>query len=205
MNRLPPLILALGGGGMFGLVGFVWYYFSPQFTDVGYAPRQPVAYSHKQHAGNLGMDCRYCHTNVERSPYANIPASQTCMNCHASIRADSPNLQVVRDSWANNKPVPWVRVYKVPDFVHFPHDVHVNRGVGCVSCHGRVDQMVTVRQATPLSMAWCLECHRQPEKHIRPLDRITQMDYVPTDKNEGQRLVKEMNIKPPEHCSACHY
>lgn len=204
VNRLPLIILLFGGGGAFATVGFVWYYFSPEYTDVGYAPIQPVAYSHKLHAGVLGMDCRYCHTGVENGPHANIPPTQTCMNCHANIKADSEKLLLVRESFANDTPIPWVRIHKVPDYAHFDHSVHVAAGVGCASCHGRIDQMEVVRQAEPLSMGWCLDCHRNPAEHLRPLDKITDMEFQP-DPQLGMELVRKNNINPPENCSACHY
>lgn len=199
------LLLFVGGGGAFGLIGFIWYYFSPYYTDVGYAPFQPVPYSHKQHAGDYGLDCRYCHTCVEKSPYANVPATQTCMNCHKAIMTDSEPLLPIRESYSTGLPVKWVRVHKLPDFVNFDHSAHLRAGVGCVSCHGRIDQMVVVRQAMPLSMGWCLECHRHPEKQLRPRDKVTDMSYVASRPDEGQELVKEYQVQPPENCSACHY
>jgi hypothetical protein len=205
VNRLPLLLVVLGAGGSFGMIGFVWYYFSPWYTDSGYAPVQPVPYSHKLHAGDLGMDCRYCHSNIERSPYANLPPTQTCMNCHATIKPDSPLLLPVRESFANLTPLPWVRIHIVPDFAHFTHAVHLARGVGCVSCHGRIDQMPVVRQVMPLSMGWCLDCHRNPARNIRPISEITNMNYQPEDPNEGRRLMEENHIHPPENCIACHY
>ena len=210
VNRLPLILVFLGGSAAFGAVGFVWYYFSPEYTDVGYAPRQPVPYSHRLHAGQLGMDCRYCHTGVETSSFANIPPSQTCMNCHTAIKPESPLLQPVRDSFAANTPVEWVNVHLLPDYAHFPHDVHVAAGVGCASCHGRIDQMDVVRQVKPLSMAWCLECHRNPAQHIRPPDQVTNMKWEETHSLQqrtelGQRLLTERNIQPPTNCSACHY
>ncbi len=204
-NRLPFCILFAGGGGFFGVVGFVWYYFSPEFTDVGYAPPQPVPYSHKLHAGTLGMDCRYCHTGVEVGSHANVPPSQTCMNCHTEIKPESQKLLPVRESFDTDQPVQWKRIHKLPDFVRFNHSIHINAGVGCVSCHGRIDQMEVVRLSKPLSMGWCLNCHRDPESRIRPRDKVTVMDYLPTDPQEGARLVQERDINPPENCSACHY
>jgi hypothetical protein len=205
INRLPLLLLLLGGGGFCGVVGLVWYYGSPKYTDVGYRPIQPVPYSHKLHPGTLGMDCRYCHTGVEKSPYANIPASQICMNCHRVIKPDSPMILPVRASFENGLPIEWIRVHKLPDFAHFDHSAHVNKGVGCVSCHGRIDQMAVVSQAKPLSMSWCLECHRNPENFLRPKDQVTLMDDHPLDLAAGRALVKEYNVQPPENCSACHY
>lgn len=205
VNRLPLLLAFAGGSGAFGLVGFVWYYGSPKYTDVGYAPVQPVPYSHRQHVGDYGINCRYCHFTVERSPIAGIPPTQTCMNCHTTLKPQSDQLLAVRESWSQGTPVRWVRVHKLPDFVHFYHNAHLNKGIGCASCHGRVDQMVTVRQEQPLSMAWCLECHRDPEKFVRPTAAVTDMAYERADPDEGRRLVKENNVNPPVNCSACHY
>ena len=202
-NRLPQIIGALvlaGGGAVTFVIGF---WFSPRHTDVGYAPEQPVPYSHKLHAGLLGIDCRYCHQNVERSPHASVPDTNTCMNCHAQVKKDSPNLEAVRKSVANNTPIPWIKVHMLPQFAYFNHEAHLRAGVGCVSCHGRVDKMDVVRQAEPLSMGWCLDCHREPEKHLRPTAEVTNMGYVHT-LAEGLRLKQEKNINPPTHCSGCH-
>ncbi len=143
-------------------------------TDVGYAPEQPVPYSHALHAGQLGIDCRYCHNTVETAAHAAVPPTQTCMNCHAAIRKESEKLIPVRASYATGMPIPWVRVHDLPDYVYFNHSAHVRRGVGCVSCHGRVDTMEVVYQAEPLSMGWCLDCHRNPERHLRPVEFVTE-------------------------------
>ncbi|HLU39194.1 MAG TPA: cytochrome c3 family protein, partial [Planctomycetota bacterium] len=202
-NKLPQIIGAavLAGGGLVTFV--VGYWFSPRHTDVGYAPEQPVPYSHKLHAGLLGLDCRYCHQNVEGSPHASIPDTNTCMNCHAQVRKDSPNLEVLRQSFENGTPVPWVKVHMLPQYAYFNHEAHVRAGVGCASCHGRVDKMDVVRQVEPLSMSWCLDCHREPENHLRPADRVTDMEYV-HDLEVGRKLKLEKNINPPTHCSGCH-
>jgi NAD-dependent SIR2 family protein deacetylase len=175
---------------------------------VGYAPEQPVPYSHQLHAGQLGMDCRYCHNNVERSAYAGVPSTQTCMNCHANVKKDSPILQPIRDSWKTGDPVPWVRIHKVADYAYFDHSAHLTRGVGCVSCHGRVDQMIVVRQQEPLNMEWCLNCHRNPEPSLRPLDKITDMDWKASDMsaNEKQEIAERLStLQPPVvNCAGCH-
>lgn len=201
---LPPALVVLGllyVGAIF--VGVA----APATTDVGYTPQQPVAYSHALHAGQLGIDCRYCHNTVEVSAGAAIPPTQTCMNCHAKIRIDSPKLAMVRDSFSTGLPINWVRVHDLPDYVYFDHSAHARRGVGCVSCHGRIDTMEVVSQIAPLSMGWCLDCHRAPEKHLRPLERITSMDdgLTPEEQIEvGGRLVMEYNIRPSTDCSTCH-
>lgn len=206
-NFLPTIsLVAAAAGGVFALV-FLWYYFVPSYTDVGYMPDQPVQYSHRLHVGQLGLDCRYCHTNVETTAHSNIPATQTCMNCHSQIKTESLALVGVRESWATGNSIEWVKVHQLPDFAHFSHSIHINNGVGCESCHGRVDQMETVRQEEPLSMRWCLDCHRAPEQHLRPTSEITKMGYEqPIDFLERNLArMKEENIRPPTTCSACHY
>lgn len=201
LNYLPA-IAAIGVAVLgVGITGAVWYYGSPKHLQVGYAPRQPVPYSHRLHVGQLGIDCRYCHANVERSAEAQIPPTQTCMNCHALVRTDSARLAPVRQSWNDNRPVEWVRVHKVPDHAYFDHSVHLAAGVGCVSCHGRIDQMDVVRQEQPLSMSWCLDCHRNPGPHLRPRDQITNMEWRP---NPGEPVRVARPVSPPQHCSGCH-
>lgn len=206
-NVLPLLSLGFLSVGGILAIAFVWYYFSPEFTDVGYAPEQPVPYSHRLHVGQLGMDCRYCHNWVEVSEHANVPPTQTCMNCHSQIKTQSLALLPIRESWATGEPVEWVKVHKLPDYAQFSHAIHVNSGVGCETCHGRVDQMEVVVQQEPLSMGWCLECHRQPELYLRPGDEITTMGYVqPADFVERNlERIRTQGIQPPTNCSACHY
>lgn len=188
------------------IVFCVWYFFSPEFTDVGYSPEQPVPFSHKIHAGQLGMDCKYCHTQVEESRYANIPATQTCMNCHSQILLDSEKLAPIRESWETGEPMEWTRVHMLPDYAYFNHSAHVNVGVGCESCHGRIDRMEKVFQAKPLSMGWCLDCHRAPEKYLRPVSEVTTMGYEVENQIEvGLDLVAKHNISAPTYCQGCHY
>jgi hypothetical protein len=184
----------------------VTFGFTPYALDVGYQPQQPVPYSHAIHAGKLGMDCRYCHSTVEETAAAAVPPTQTCMNCHSQIRADSPKLAEVQHSYATGEPIHWVRVHDLPDYAYFNHSAHVRRGVGCVSCHGRVDRMEVVAQEQPLSMSWCLDCHRNPEKHLRPLDQITTMDWQPEEDplTLGANLRRQYNINPSTDCSTCH-
>ena len=185
---------------------FIWYYFSPEYTDVGYRPKQPVDYSHKLHAGDLGMDCRYCHSAVEYSDVANVPPTQTCMNCHKLIKPDSEKLLPVRRSWETGQPIEWIRVHNIPDFSYFSHRAHLRAGVGCASCHGNVAQMEIVTQKKPLSMSWCLDCHRNPDMHLRPQSEITNMKWIPpSDQSDFARESKiENNIDPPVDCSGCH-
>lgn len=206
-NLLPVASLALLGLGGLAAVLFVWYYFSPEYLDVGYMPTQPVEYSHRLHAGQLGMDCRYCHNWVEVSSHANVPPTQTCMNCHNQIKTQSARLLPVRESWATGEPIEWVQVHHLADYAHFSHAVHVTNGVGCETCHGNVAEMEVVWQDQSLSMGWCLECHRQPELYLRPNDQITTMGYVqPADFVERNlERVAAQGIQPPTNCSACHY
>jgi hypothetical protein len=175
---------------------------------VGYRPKQPVPYSHRLHAGQMGMDCRYCHVNVERAAVASVPPTQVCMNCHTTVLPQSEKLQLVRDSLASGKPLEWLRVHKIPDYAYFDHAAHLRAGVGCASCHGRVDQMEEVELVQPLSMGWCLECHRNPDPHLRDtsVTSVTQMDWVPpaNQLEIAAKLKQVKNIKPPEDCSACH-
>lgn len=206
-NRIP-LAIALGTPLLLiGVVGFIWYYFSPKFTDVGYMPEQPVPFSHQLHAGQLGMDCRYCHNSVEKAAHAAVPPTETCMGCHTQVRKDSPLLSVVRESYRTDISIPWVKVHMLPEYSHFDHSVHVGAGVGCVSCHGRVDQMPVVYQAQPLSMGWCLECHRNPGPNLRPKNEVTNMAYDPVTSGYDPAADphRKRQVAPPEHCGACHY
>jgi len=202
LNYLPLVaavgVALLGGGVTFG----IWYYFSPKNTQLGYAPEQPVPYSHKLHVGELGIDCRYCHANIERSQEAMVPPTQACMGCHAVVKKESPKLAALRASWTSGNPVEWVRVHRLADYVYFDHSVHLAAGVGCVSCHGRIDQMDVVRQDQPLNMGWCLECHRDPAPNLRPKDQITNMTWTPTP-DEAATLAQS-TLKGPEQCSGCH-
>lgn len=210
---LPTLIVAAMVVPLY-VVFVVAYGFSPQTTDVGYAPVQPVPFSHALHAGKLGMDCRYCHTTVERAAFAAIPSTQTCMNCHTQIHKDSPNLKPVLVRYEEGhpetgQPIPWRKVHDLPDYAYFNHSAHVNRGVSCVSCHGRIDRMEVVYQHERLSMGWCLECHRDPETFLRDPALVTQLDwgfaFTPEQKRETGSFWKELNnLNPSQDCSTCH-
>lgn len=180
---------------------------SPYFTNQGVHRDQPVPFSHQHHVAGLGLDCRYCHTSVETSSFAGVPPTSTCMNCHAQVWTNAEMLEPVRASFASGKPIVWSRVHRLPDFVHFNHSIHVNKGIGCASCHGRVDTMNLMYQASPLTMSWCLDCHRAPEKHIRPRDQVFNMNYVPSRPQSelGPELVKQYNVKSLTSCSTCHY
>lgn len=187
----------------------ITYYATPKYTRVGYEPTQPVPYDHSLHVGQLGMDCRYCHSHVDESGHANVPAASTCMTCHSHIKTDSPLLEPIRASYESGEPVPWVRIHQAPDYVYFNHSVHVNRGISCVECHGKVNEMEVVYHAEPLSMAFCLDCHRNPEESIRPLDQVYNLDWEHPGGDlgqlkQGRELVKEWNVQPPQSCSGCH-
>jgi len=167
---------------------------------------QPVPFSHQHHVGGLGIDCRYCHTTVEKSSFANIPPTHTCMNCHSEMWAVAPVLKTVRQSYRTGKSIDWIRVHDLPDFVYFNHAIHVHKGIGCETCHGRVDRMPLTWQANSLTMNWCLNCHLHPEDFVRPREHVFDMDYTPPrdQKELGAKLVREYRIQRLTSCSTCH-
>lgn len=198
-----PLLLILASAA--------WWYFSRSdwVRDVGIPVEQPVAYSHVQHVAGFRLDCRYCHNSVEVAASANVPPTQTCMGCHSQVLTQSEKLAPVRDSYNNNVPIQWNRVHDMPDFVYFNHSIHVNKGVGCSTCHGRIDQMAVVEKVEPMYMTWCLDCHRAPEKYIRPRDQVFNMAWeAPPDQTAvGLRLKDEYGIRDAQtlsNCSICH-
>ena len=212
-NRLPAQIavsaVLLGSAALAG----VWYYFTPKYTRVGYQPIQPVAFSHAIHVDQVGMDCRYCHNTVEKSWFSNVPTAVVCMNCHTQVLKDSPKLELVRESAATGRPIPWVQVHKVPDYVYFNHSVHVNRGVSCLECHGQIHKMDEVQHAQPLSMSFCLDCHRDPAARLRPPDKITDLNWAWNEdpvkaadmqKMNGQKFLHDWRVESLTSCSACH-
>jgi hypothetical protein len=207
-NSVPlKVVLAVTVLGVTAVAG-VTYYLTPKYARVGYAPTQPVAYNHYLHAEQLGIDCRYCHTYVDESGHANVPDAGTCMNCHSQVKKDSPLLEPIRKSYETGEPVEWVRIHKVPDYVYFNHAVHVNRGISCVECHGQINEMEVVYHSEPLTMAFCLECHRNPEDSIRPLDEVYNLNWTPENATAHAEWAKEAvtnwNINPPQSCSGCH-
>jgi hypothetical protein len=229
---MAPVALLMGAaGGLLVTIAIVWTYFTPSYWEVGYMPEQPVAYSHQLHAGTLGIDCRYCHDNVEESGYANIPSVSVCMNCHTvvdntqgylakavsagagdSAHWSSEALAALRDAHDHGQTVEWDRVHKLPDYVHFDHSIHVNLGVSCFSCHKRIDQMPEVYQSEPLSMSWCLDCHRNPEQHLVDTSEIDVTDLRGVEEllslsDYAQTIGLELSehVNPPENCGACHY
>lgn len=174
-------------------------------TREGVIRKQPIPFSHDHHTAGLGIDCLYCHTSVEESAFAGIPPTATCMNCHKLIWNDSPMLEPVRESYRTGEPIEWVRVNDLPDYVYFNHSIHVAKGMGCATCHGRVDQMPLMRQVNSLQMEWCLDCHRAPEKFVRPRSEIYNMQWVADDQATlGPQLVTEYEIESRLSCSACH-
>ncbi len=214
VDGLKPVVGAGLVCGVLYVVVVVTFGFAPTATDVGYMPTQPVPYSHALHAGELGIDCMYCHNTVDRTAHAWIPPTQTCMNCHTAIHPkksmdpsnpDSEDkLSPVLTSFETGRPIEWVRVHDLPDYAYFNHSAHVNRGVGCVSCHGRVDRMEEVYQAERLSMSWCLDCHRDPTPFLRPLDQITNMEWKPDGDFDPATFAKQHDIRPSTDCSTCH-
>ena len=177
-------------------------------SHVGLAKDQPVPFSHKHHVTGMGIDCRYCHTTVEESSFAGIPPVETCMSCHSLVWTEAPLLEPVRAAWRDQVPLQWTRVHDLPDFVYFRHDIHVAKGIGCDSCHGPVDQMPLMYKENTLNMEWCLECHREPEKHIRPREHVFDVTWTPPADQEraGARLVEEYDVQVSQltDCSVCH-
>lgn len=200
-------------GGVFILAGVVAlvmvFVRSAYATGVGVFVEQPVPFSHEHHVAGLGIDCRYCHTSVEVSSFAGIPPTETCMTCHSQIWTNAEMLEPVRASFREGKPIEWVKVHNLPDFVFFNHSIHVNKGVGCETCHGRVDQMALPYKANSLYMEWCLECHRQPEKYLRPKAEVVTMGWQPEGDQLalGAELVKAYHINKAQltNCSVCHH
>lgn len=204
LAKVSVVGLALAaGGGLFGLDA-LWR--SSYNTGQNVAREQPVPFSHKHHVGELGIDCRYCHTAVERSANAGFPPTQTCMNCHSQIWALSPTLEPVRASWRDDESIPWTKVYDLPDYVYFNHSIHVAKGIGCASCHGRIDLMNLTEQAPTLFMEWCLECHRNPAPNVRPRSEVFNMAWQPPadQPNLGAELVAAHDIHGRDDCTACH-
>ena len=197
-----PILLVLVTGS---LVAWDALHKSPYVRYTKVPLNQPVAFSHKHHT-NMGIDCRYCHTTVEKAPSAGLPPTETCLACHSQVWNKSPLLDAVRASWFTGTAIPWTRVHKLPDFVYFNHAIHVNKGIGCADCHGRVDQMAVVEQAQPLNMGWCLECHRNPVPNLRPLDQITNMKWQPpaNQAEVGARLAKQYDVRARVSCTTCH-
>jgi hypothetical protein len=197
-------------GAVFFIATLFWLFYavnaSPWVTQAHVTREQPIEFSHERHVAGNGIDCRYCHTSVEDSSFAGIPPTKTCMNCHAQIFANSSFLEPVRESFRSGRSIQWTRVHDLPDFVYFNHSIHLAKGVGCTTCHGPVDRMPLMRQEASLQMEWCIDCHRAPEKYVRPREQVFRVDYLPpSDQLQlGRRLVADYHIKPLTSCSTCH-
>lgn len=207
LARLSIVLVAIIVGGVLGII--LNFNRTSYVTQAFVARDQPVQFSHKHHVGDDGIDCRYCHTTVEQTASAGMPATKTCMNCHSQLFANVPYLEIVRESWRSGKPIKWQRVHDLPDFSYFNHSIHVNKGVGCSSCHGRVDLMPLMWNTQSLQMEWCLSCHRNPEQVLREQKDITNMEWVapPDQKVKGKELAKKYNIQSTQvltSCSTCH-
>ena len=198
-------VIVAGLGGAVLLLVLNWNRM-PWANNQGVARDQPIPFSHQHHVGGMGVDCRYCHTSVEVAAQAGIPPTKTCMNCHSQIWADSPTLEPVRASFREGRSILWTKVYDLPDFAYFDHSAHVTHGVGCSTCHGRIDQQPLTYQVPSLQMEWCIECHKAPEKFVRPKSEVFNMAYQPpaNQLELGRRLVREYGIKTRISCSTCH-
>ncbi|HEX5746232.1 MAG TPA: cytochrome c3 family protein [Archangium sp.] len=191
------------------LGGLMAYVRSPFVTNQNRPIEQPIEFDHRHHAGDEQIDCRYCHFSVEKSPSAGIPSTTVCMSCHAQVWNKSPYLTLVRQAYFTDQPIPWVRVHNLPDFVYFNHAIHVAKGVGCVTCHGRVDHMAAIEQYQPLTMQWCLDCHRNPKPNLRPQEFITSMTWQPPENHEeaaklADTLAEQYDVHSRTSCSTCH-
>jgi hypothetical protein len=209
-NTIAVLVLASLAVLPVLLVGFGYALMrSPYTTEQYLAREQPIPFSHQHHAGVLGIDCRYCHTSVESARFAGLPATETCMTCHSQVWTNAAMLAPVRTSLAARRPLRWRRVHTLPGYVYFDHSIHIAKGVGCSTCHGRVDQMPLVRQVAPLTMAWCLDCHRHPQDNLRPRSAVFDMTWTPESQQpeEGRRLLREYHVQTAAKltdCSICH-
>ena len=217
MNVIFPTAIVVGTAALLGSVLLGWgVEMSPYITLEKHVQPQPVPFSHEHHVRGLGIDCRYCHTSVEDSEFAGIPPTKTCMTCHSQIWTNAALLQPVRDSWLENKPIAWKRVHNLPNFVFFNHSIHVNKGIGCVSCHGQVDEMPLMWKNASLQMRWCLDCHRNTVKNLRPRDEVFNLHYDArqdprfsgkTQDAIGHELGDLYHVLPRqqlENCSTCH-
>ena len=206
-NHLARVTIALVLLGAGGVLWAAYRINSGAFiTDVGVAKQQPVPFSHKHHVGDDGIDCRYCHTSVETSAFAGIPPTETCMTCHSQIWANAEVLEPVRESFRTGQSLEWVRIHDLPDYVYFNHSIHIHKGVGCATCHGRVDQMPLTMKVNTLYMRWCIECHRAPEKYLRPREEVFNMAYEPPEDQAalGRRLMADYHVQSLTDCVTCH-
>jgi hypothetical protein len=206
-DALARMVLSIVATLLVGVPLFLmWWTRTPYVTEQFDQVAQPVAFDHRHHVVDDGIDCEYCHQEVERSPYAGVPATDTCLNCHSQIWNASPALKVVWQSDRSRRPILWQRVTYLPDFVFFNHSMHVRSGVGCETCHGRIDEMPRVFQVEPMTMRWCLDCHREPERYLRPREAVTVMGYVPDrpQRELGAELMRTYNVRRLTTCTTCH-
>jgi hypothetical protein len=191
-----------------GLAAWAWGVVlrSPYTTQVGVAREQPVAFSHKHHVGGLGLDCRFCHASVEDAAFAGIPSTKTCMSCHSLVWPDAPILEAVRESFRTDRPIRWVRVHDLSDFAYFDHSIHVAKGIGCTTCHGRVDEMPLLWRVHSLDMEWCLGCHRDPKRYVRPREAVFDVGWDPASSSPAERdaLARAYHLASMTDCSTCH-
>jgi hypothetical protein len=204
-TALASLFVLVFGGLSLAMI----YVRSPLFTGQSDPVQQPVQFDHRHHVGDEGIDCRYCHSLVEKGPHAGVPATIVCLNCHSQIWNKSPLLEPVRKAFFTDQPIRWERVHELPGFVYFNHSIHVAKGVGCETCHGRVDRMAAIEKVAPLTMGWCLECHRDPGPNLRPREQVTEMGWSPPERREdrialAERLVKENHVHTRTSCTTCH-
>ena len=193
------IFIAAGAIGLFAVLDRSSYN-----TGEGVVLAQPIPFSHDHHTAALGISCLYCHSSVEESAFAGIPPTATCMNCHKLVWNQSPMLAAVRESYANRDPIEWTRVHDLPDFVYFNHSIHLSKGIGCESCHGRVDEMPLIMKSESLQMEWCLECHRNPEPHLRPTSEVLTMGWKPDYPEQQAELMVAHSIESETSCSVCH-
>ena len=201
------MCLFIAAAGVLGVpVALMLWVRTPYVTNQDNPVEQPVAFDHRHHVRDDGIDCLYCHYEATRSKYAGVPPTAVCMNCHSQIWQESARLSPVRESWFQDRPMRWRRVHQLPQFVYFDHSAHVSHGVGCVECHGRVDLMGEVYAVAPLTMQWCLDCHRDPAPHLRPTSEITSMSWDPggSRRDIGDAIVRELHVDPPVSCTGCH-
>jgi hypothetical protein len=200
------VLLVLGAAPPVAVGALYAYSYSPLYTGQYSQIQQVVQFDHRHHVWDDGIDCRYCHRSVERSPSAGIPSTSVCMGCHEQIWNKSPLLDEVRARYFTDRAIPWNRVHRLPEFVYFNHSIHVNKGVGCATCHGRIDRMATVEQVAPLTMGWCLECHRDPASHLRPIEEVTNMAWEPQGDRErlGRELMQKNAVHTRTSCTTCH-
>jgi hypothetical protein len=205
-NTVIRVVLLTLVGGAVGTIGFAWLWVrTPYFTGQHEPVVQPIEFDHRHHVGDDGIDCRYCHSSVDRSPSAGYPATEICANCHSQVWNSSPMLQPVRESYFTDRALVWKRVHDLPDHVYFNHQIHVSKGVGCVECHGRVDQMAEMQREHAMTMGWCLECHRNPEPHLRPREFITSMTWKADDPIAvGKQVAQENHVHTRTSCTTCH-